>query len=83
MGENIVVEAIGICSIVMKVMVKDKINIVHIMMLHVQKLQTNLLLVSKLLSNELIVQFNIIKYVMRGPDEEVHAIKPRKAFFTK
>ena len=45
---------------------------------YVSKLQENLLLVSKLLSNELKAQFNLNECIVKGRDGEVNAIGLRK-----
>lgn len=47
-------------------------------MLHVSKLHANLLLVNKLMSNGLKVQFNLKKCVVRSCDGEVIAITTYK-----
>ena len=68
-------KAIGMGSIVVEMMVKCKIKRIHIKdVLHVPKLQANLLSVSKFLSNGLKMQFNLNEYIVRGLDGEVNAI---------
>lgn len=54
MGDNIVAKAIGMGSIIVEVVVRGKIKRIHIHNApHVPNLQANLLLVSKVLLNEL------------------------------
>jgi hypothetical protein len=62
LGDDSIAKAIGIASIVVGVPMRGKIYRIHITdMLHVPKLQTNLLLVNKLSMNGLKVQFIVNK----------------------
>ena len=75
LNDDNVMKTIGIDSIVIKVMVKDQIKIIRIKNIFlVLKLQANLLLVSKLLSTRLKIQFNLNECIVRGPDGEVISI---------
>lgn len=59
LGDDSIREAIGMGSIVVKALVKDKIKKICIKKIHVPKLQANLLLVSKIMLNGLKMQFNL------------------------
>ena len=79
LGDYSILEAIGIGSIVVEVMVRDKINKIRINeCLHVPKLHANLLSVSKLVSSGLKVQFNINECIIRASDGHPVAIAPRE-----
>ena len=56
-------------------LVKDEIKRMHIKnILHVPKLQENLLSVNKFLSNRLELKFNLNKRLIKAPNDEVVAI---------
>jgi hypothetical protein len=79
LGDNSVVQIIGMGSIILEAILKDKINqfcIKHV--LHAPKLHANLLSISKLVSNGLKVQFNLNKCIVKFCDGEVIANAPRK-----
>ena len=72
LDDDSVMKTIEIDSIFTEVMVKKKKKKNHFKdVLHVRKLQANLLSVSKLLSNGLKVQFNLNNYIMRSLDGDV------------
>jgi transposase InsO family protein len=74
LGDDSILEAIGIGSIVAEVMVRDKINKIRINeCLHVLKWHANLLSASKLVLSGLKVQFNI-----RASDGHPVAFAPRE-----
>ena len=69
LGDDNVIKAIIIGFIVVEVMVKGNIKRISIKdVFHISKLQANLLSVSKLLLNELKVQFNLNEYIGKGLD---------------
>jgi hypothetical protein len=75
MGDDSIVEAIGMGSILVEVMVKGRIKRIRIKdVLHVPKLHANLLSVSKILSSGCKVQFNMNECIVRAFDGEVIAI---------
>jgi hypothetical protein len=79
LGDDSILEAIGIGSIVVEVMVRGKINKIRINeCLHVPKLHANLLSVSKLVSSGLKVQFNFNECIIRVSDGHPVAIAPRE-----
>jgi hypothetical protein len=79
LGDDSILEAIGIGSIVMEVMVRGKINKIRINeCLHVPKVHANLLSVSKLVSSGLKVQFNINKCIIQASDGHTIVIAPRE-----
>jgi hypothetical protein len=79
LGDDSILEAIGIGSIVAEVMVRGKINKIRINdCLHVPKLHANLLSVSKFVSNGLKVQFNINECIICVSDGHSVAIAPRE-----
>jgi hypothetical protein len=69
MGDDSIVEAIGMGSILVEVMVKGRIGRIRIKdVLHVPKLHANLLSVSKILSSGCKVQFNMNECIVRAFD---------------
>jgi hypothetical protein len=79
MGDDSIVEAIGMGSILVEVMVKGQIRRIKIKdVLHVPKLYANLLSVSKILSSGCKVQFNMNECIVRAFDGEVIAIALRE-----
>ena len=79
LDDNNVVQAIGMESIVVEAILEGKINQIHIKdMLHVSKLHANLLSVSKLVSNDLKIQFNLNECIVKSCNGEAIAIAPRK-----
>jgi len=79
MGDDSIVGAIGIRSILVEVMVKGRTKRIRIKdVLHVQKLHALLLLVSKILSSGCKVQFNMNECIVRAFDGEVIAIALRE-----
>jgi transposase InsO family protein len=69
LGDNGVVDAIGIGCIVVEVEVKGQLRTIHIQdVLHVPKLHANLLSVSKLVSQDLKVQFNNKGCILGAPN---------------
>lgn len=67
LGDKNVVKVFGMGSIVVKIILKGNINQIHIKDgLQVPKLHVNFLLVSKLVSNSLKVQFNLNKCIVNG-----------------
>jgi hypothetical protein len=78
MSDDSIVEAIGMGSILVEVMVKGQTKRVRIKdVLHVPKLHANLLSVSKILSSGCKVQFNMNECIVRAFDGEVIAIALR------
>ena len=72
-------EAIGMGSIVVGVEMRGKATTIRITdVLHVPKLQANLLSVSKLLSKDLKVRFDVNECIVRGANGEVVAIARRE-----
>ena len=72
LDNNSVVEVIKMRYIIMKVIMRSKINRICIKYaLHVLKLQTNLFLVNKPVSNSLKVQFNLNEYFVRVWDDKI------------
>ncbi len=79
LGDDSVVEAIGMGSIVVEVVTRGKMNRIRIEnALHVPKLHANLLSVSKLVSSGLKVQFNLNECIVKASDGEAIAIAPRE-----
>jgi len=79
MGDDTIVEAIGMGSILVEVMVKGQTKRIRIKdMLHVPKLHANLLSMSKILSSGCKVQFNMNECIVRAFDGEVIAIALRE-----
>jgi hypothetical protein len=79
MGDDSIVEAIGMGSIFVEVMVKGRTKRIRIKdVLHVPKLHANLLSVSKILSSGCKVQFNMNECIVRAFDGEVIAIALRE-----
>ena len=79
LGDDNILEVIGIGSIVVEVMVRGNINKIRINeCLHVPKLHANLLSVNKLVSSGLKVQFNINECIIRASDDDTVAIAPRE-----
>ncbi len=75
MGDDSIVEAIGMGSILVEVLVKGQIRRIRIKdVLHVPKLHVNLLSVSKILSSGCKVQFNMNECIVRAFDGEVLTI---------
>ena len=63
----------------MKIIVKSKINRIHIKdALHVPKLHANLLSVSKFILYELKIQFNLNQYIVKSCSGEVIVITLRE-----
>jgi transposase InsO family protein len=78
MGDDSIVEAIGMGSILVEVMVKGQTNRIRIKdVLRVPKLHANLLSVSKILSSGCKVQFNMNVCIVRAFDGEVIVIALR------
>ena len=64
MGDNNILQTIG--SIFVEAIVEGKINHIYIKdVLHVPKLHAKLLFVSKLMLNNLNVQFNLDEYIIK------------------
>ncbi len=79
MGDDIIVEAIGMGSILVEVMVKGRTKRIRIKdVLHVPKLHANLLSVNKILSSGCKVQFNMNECIVRAFDGEVITIALRE-----
>jgi transposase InsO family protein len=79
LGDDSVVEAIGLGSIVVEVSVRGRSKRIRIKdALHVPKLQANLLSVSKLVTSGMKVQFNVEGCVLRAPNGDVLAVAPRE-----
>jgi len=79
LGDDSVVEAVGMGSIVVEVITRGKMNRIRIKdALHVPKLHANLLSVSKLVSSGLKVQFNLNECIVKGSDGEAIAVAPRE-----
>ena len=79
LGDDSVVNAIGIGSILVEVLVRGREKMMTIKdVLHVPKLQANLLSVSKLVSSGLKVQFNVHGCTLRAPNDNVLAVAPRE-----
>jgi hypothetical protein len=79
MGDDSIVEAIGMGSILVEVLVKGRTKRIRIKdVLHVPKLHANLLSVNKILSSGCIVQFNMNECIVRAFDGEVIAIALRE-----
>lgn len=77
LGDDSVVEAVGVGSIVVEVLVGGRSKRIRIKnSLHVPKLQANLLSVSKLVSSGMKVQFNMDGCTLRAPNGEVLAVAP-------
>jgi hypothetical protein len=79
MGDDSIVEAIGMGSILVELMVKGQTRRIRIKdVLHVPKLHANLLSVSKILSSGCKVQFNMNECIVRAFDGEVIAVALRE-----
>jgi hypothetical protein len=79
MGDDSIVEAIGMGSILVQVMVKGRTKKIRIKdVFHVPKLHVNLLSVSKILSSGCKVQFNMNECIVKAFDGEVIAIALRE-----
>jgi hypothetical protein len=79
MGDDTIVEAIGMGFILVEVMVKGRTKRIKIKdVLHVPKLHANLLSVSKISSSGCKVQFNMNECIVRAFDGEVIAIALRE-----
>lgn len=66
-------------SIVMETILEDKLNRIRIRdVLYVSKLHVNLFSISKLVSNNLRVQFNLNESIVKFCDEEAIVIAPCK-----
>lgn len=75
LGDGSVGEAIGMVSIVVGVKTRSKKTTIHISnVLHVSKLQANLLLMSKLLSKGLKVQYYANECIVEGINNDMVAI---------
>lgn len=73
--DDSIAESIGMGSNVVEILMRDKINGIHIKYaLHVPNLRAKLLLVSKILSSSLNVQFNVNECIGNGSDNEAIAI---------
>jgi transposase InsO family protein len=89
MGDDSIVQAIGMGTIVVEVMTNGQTKRIRIKdALHVPKLHANLLSVSKLLSSGLKVKFHMNECIVKTRDGKVVAIAPRegnlyKMAFTK
>ena len=69
--DNSVVQAIGVGCIFEEAILEDKINQIYIKdVLHILKLQINLLLVNKLVSDGLKVQYNLNKCIVKSCNDE-------------
>ena len=65
LGDNSVVQAMEMRSIVVEAILESKINQIHILnVLNISKLHANLLSVNKLLSNSLKIHFNLNAYIV-------------------
>ncbi len=74
-SDDSIVEAIGMGSTIMQVMLKRQNKKIQIKdVFHMPKLHVNLLLVNKLLSSGCNVQFNMNECIVRAFDEEVIAM---------
>ena len=79
LSDNNIVQVIGMRSIVVESILKDKINQICIKdVLHVSKLHVNLLLVNKLVLSDLNIQFNLNECIVKSCNDEAIAIAPRK-----
>ena len=79
LGDDSVVEAIGVGSIVVEVLVRGQSRRIRIKdALHVPKLQVNLLSVSKLVSSGTKVQFNKEGCILRASNGDVLVQAPRE-----
>ena len=79
LGDDSVVDAVGVGSIVVEVLVRGRSKKMTIKdILHVPKLHANLLSVSKLVSSGMKVQFNVDGCTMRAPNGDVLAVAPRQ-----
>ena len=79
MGDDSIVEAVGMGSIVVEVMVRGQPKRIRIHdALHVPMLKANLLSVSKLVSSGLKVVFNIEGCIVNAPSGEIIARAPRE-----
>lgn len=67
LGDKIVVEAIGMDFIVVEIIIKGKINNIHIKYaFYIPKLHVNLFSVSKLVLHRLNVQFNLNECIIKS-----------------
>ncbi len=65
LGDNSVVQAMEMRSIVVEAILESKINQIRILnVLNISKLHANLLSVNKLLSNSLKIHFNLNAYIV-------------------
>ena len=79
LGDNGMVDAIGMGCIVVEVDVRGQSRSIRIQdVLHVPKLHANLLSVSKLVSQDLKVQFNNKGCVLRAPNGEMIVMAPKE-----
>src|SRR5918997_5494584 len=79
LGDDSVVDAVGIGSIVVQVLVRGNPKRLRIKdVLHVPKLQANLLSVSKFVSSGMKVQFNVDGCTLRAPNGDVLAVAPHE-----
>lgn len=77
LSDDSVVDAVGVGSIVVEMLVRGHLKKVTIKdVLHVPKMQANLLSVSKLMSSGLKVQFNVDGCTLRAPNGYVLAVAP-------
>ena len=77
LGDNGMVEAVGMGSILVETQVKKQMRRITIHdVLHVPKLHANLLLKSKLASKGLKVHFIVMGCVVRAQSEEMLAMEP-------
>ena len=78
-GDNSVIQTIGIRSIVVEAILEGKNNQICIKdVFHISKLHSNLLSLSKLVSNGLKIQFNLNECIVKSYNGEAIAIAPCK-----
>lgn len=74
LNDNNIIEAVGMRTIVVKAIMKDKVNGIYIKNVHhMPKLHANLLSVNKLVSNGLKMQFNLNESLVKVWDSEAFA----------
>ena len=79
LNDKNVLQNLGMGSIVVKIILENKINQIHIKdMLNIPKLYVNLLSINKLVSDGLKIQFNLNECIVKSCDGEVIVIAPRE-----
>lgn len=75
LGDDRVSKTIGMGFIIVGIETRGKANIIHLMnVVHMPKLQANLLSVSKFLSNRLKIRFHVNKCIVRGVNGNIVVI---------